>query len=364
MVPCSSLNTRSGCTLAEPLVPTRSNQNRSASPMWRQLTSIESDTPFSHTTSAASRLRPPQPPPDDLAARLEGVPAAPDRLQHPEVAAGQEPPHRLHVRAKPVVHTDHHALPVLLAGLEHALHTAQRQRQRTLTQHVRAGREGGHDVDLVKVVRRADRDGVGSGVLQHLFDVVERLVDVEPRGEGLRLAQIVVADRRHLDSGKPPQDGEVRHLCDRARPDHGDADRVAHFPKPAQRYITPVRRLTVESPLDSTPRASKVKRQRLAPTSVPIVPFSPAVISLSASCTNVPSMAGPLPWRMCALSPIPMYAVTARPCGSTYWRSMSPVTSLHEMGPRLIVSFVAGFTMLSSRCAKRASAVELKSALK
>src|SRR4029077_20561959 len=54
-LPWSSLNTRSGCTLAEPLVPTRSNQKRSASPMWRQVTSIESDTPFSHTTSAVAR---------------------------------------------------------------------------------------------------------------------------------------------------------------------------------------------------------------------------------------------------------------------------------------------------------------------
>src|SRR6266702_2884464 len=274
MVPCSSLNTRSGCTLAEPLVPTRSNQNRSASPMWRQLTSIESDTPFSHTTSAVA---------------MSSTPSFPCRNACAETRFGAGQPASHSPRSRSWSPRSRNAPPVLLAGLEHALHTAQRQRQRTLTQHVRAGREGGHDVDLVKVVRRADRDGVGSGVLQHLFDVVERLVDVEPRGEGLRLAQIVVADRRHLDSGKPPQDGEVRHLCDRARPDHGDADRVAHFPKPAQRYITPVRRLTVESPLDSTPRASKVKRQRLAPTSVPIVPFSPAVISLSASCTNVPS---------------------------------------------------------------------------
>src|SRR5213593_976273 len=54
IVPCTSLNTRSGWTLAEPLAPTRSNQNRSASPMWRQLTSMEMDTPFSHTTSAVA----------------------------------------------------------------------------------------------------------------------------------------------------------------------------------------------------------------------------------------------------------------------------------------------------------------------
>src|SRR6266702_4414092 len=348
MVPCSSLNTRSGCTLAEPLVPTRSNQNRSASPMWRQLTSIESDTPFSHTTSAVA---------------MSSTPSFPCRNACAETRFGAGQPASHSPRSRSWSPRSRNAPPP--ASARRSRHPTIWRLGWKVCQPLRiAGSEGGHDVDLVKVVRRADRDGVGSGVLQHLFDVVERLVDVEPRGEGLRLAQIVVADRRHLDSGKPPQDGEVRHLCDRARPDHGDADRVAHFPKPAQRYITPVRRLTVESPLDSTPRASKVKRQRLAPTSVPIVPFSPAVISLSASCTNVPSMAGPLPWRMCALSPIPMYAVTARPCGSTYWRSMSPVTSLHEMGPRLIVSFVAGFTMLSSRCAKRASAVELKSALK
>src|SRR4029077_711220 len=53
-LPWISLKTRSGCTLADPFVPTRSNQKRSASPMWRQLTSMESDTPLSHTTSVVA----------------------------------------------------------------------------------------------------------------------------------------------------------------------------------------------------------------------------------------------------------------------------------------------------------------------
>src|SRR5207247_10499845 len=112
---------------------------------------------------------------------------------------------------------------------------------------------------------------------------------------------------------------EVRHLCNGARADHRDADRVAHFPVPrplslvpAQRYITPLRNEAVETPLDSTPRASRVNRQRLAPTSAPIVPFRPAVTEFSASCTKVPLMAGPLPRRTCAPRPIPREVVTAR----------------------------------------------------
>src|ERR1043166_6318332 len=173
-----------------------------------------------------------------------------------------------------------------------------------LAQHVRARRERRDDMDLVQVVGGADRHRVRAGVLEHLFDVVERLLDFEPGGEGLRLAEIVVAHRRHLDAGEPPQRRQMGHLRDRSRADDGDADRVAHFV--AQRYMTPERSDAVESPLESTPRPSSVKRQRLAPNSAPSVPFNPAVISFRASCTKVPLTAGPLPWRKWAPRPIPM----------------------------------------------------------
>src|ERR671922_681802 len=230
-----------------------------------------------------------------------------------------------------MVHADHHPLAVFLARLEHALDASHGEGERALAQHVHAGRERRDDVDLVEVVGRADRDGVRAGVLQHLFDVVERLLDFEAGGKGLRLAQVIVADRRHLDAGQPAQRRQVGDLRDRSGSDDRDADRVAHFA--AQRYITPERSDAVDSPLESTPRASSVKRQRLAPNSAPMVPFSPAVISLRASCTKVPLMAAPLPWRKWAPRPIPMYAVTACPWGSTYCRSTSPVTSLHVMLP-------------------------------
>src|SRR5439155_5518432 len=133
----------------------------------------------------------------------------------------------------------------------------------------------------------------------------EGLLHVEPRRQRLRLTEVRVADGGDLHARQTPQHREVSHLCDRARPDHRDADRVAHFavprplpPIPAQRYMTPLRSEAVETPLDNTPRASRVKRQRCAPTSVPIVPFRPAVTEFRASCTNVPLMAGPLPCRM------------------------------------------------------------------
>src|SRR6266850_5389343 len=50
--PCCSLKMRSGWIIAEPFAPTMSNQKRSPSPRWRQLTSTVIDTPFSHTISA------------------------------------------------------------------------------------------------------------------------------------------------------------------------------------------------------------------------------------------------------------------------------------------------------------------------
>jgi len=233
---------------------------------------------------AAARLLAPQPPAELLPAGLKRVPPAADRLQHPEVAASEKPAHRLDIRAKAVVHAHHHALAVLLARLQYALHAREGEREGALAQHVTPRRERGDGVNLVQVVRRADRDGIRVAMAQHFFDVVERVLHLEARGEGLGLAHVVVADRGDLDARQLAQDGKVRHLRDRPRPYHRHTDGRAHRPGdlppriPAQRYITPVRRLTVERPLDSTPRASSVTRQRFAPNSAPSVPFKPAVI--------------------------------------------------------------------------------------
>src|ERR1051325_1398258 len=339
---------RSGCTLADPFVPTRSNQKRSASPMWRQLTSIDSDTPFSHTTSAvamsstpsfdgrmacaATRLAAGQPAShrprsSSWSPRSRNAPPPASwrrsrqpmtwRLgwnvyQPPRIACSRpmSPPARnprtacTSERNRWFMPTITPPLALFLARLRPPLDACQGERERALAQHMHARRERRDDMDLVQVVGRADRHRVRAGVLEHLFDVVERLLDFEPRGEGLRLAEIVVADRRHLDAGEPPQRRQMGDLRDRSRANDGDADRVAHFV--AQRYMTPERSDAVESPLESTPRASSVKRHRLAPNSAPSVPFNPAVISCRASCTKVPLMAAPLPWRKWAPRPIPM----------------------------------------------------------
>src|SRR2546423_934615 len=248
--------------------------------------------------------RAPPPPADALTARLKRVPPAPDGLQLADVAPRQESPQGLHVRPEAVVHAHHHPLAVFLARLQHPLDARDGEGERALAQHVYARRERRDDVDLVQVVGRTDRHRIGAGVFQHLFDVVERLLDLEPGGERLRFAQVVVADGRHFHAGQPPQRRQMGDLRDGSGPDHGDADRVAHFA--AQWYITPDRRDAVDNPLERTPRASSVKRHRFAPNSAPMVPFSPAVISFRASCTNVPLIAAPLPWRKWAPRPIPM----------------------------------------------------------
>src|SRR5207253_4845054 len=138
--------------------------------------------------------------------------------------------------------------------------------------HTRWPRDWSSDV-CSSDLRRADGDRSGTSVLEHFLDVVEGLLDVESPREGLGLTQVRVADGADLHARQAPQHREVRNLCDRAGPDHRDADRVAHFavPRPpplvpAQWYITPLRSEAVETPLDSTPRASRVKRQRWAPT--------------------------------------------------------------------------------------------------
>ncbi len=183
-----------------------------------------------------------------------------------------------------MVHAHHHALAVLLARLQHALHAREGERDGALAQHVTPRRQRGDGVNFVQVVRRADRDGIRVTVAQHFFDVVEGVLHVEPGGEGLGLTDVVVADRGDLHPRQLAQNGEVRHLRNRPRSHDRHTDWRAHRPGdlppriPPQRYITPVRRLTVESPLDNTPRASTVTRQRFAPNSAPSVPFRPAVI--------------------------------------------------------------------------------------
>src|SRR6185295_2837251 len=93
---------------------------------------------------------------------------------------------------------------------------------------------------------------------------------------------------------------------ERGARDHAHADGIVHLtpaPPPCsllgcRRYIRPVRKLAVCKPLDSTPRPSTVKRKaRVRLNSNPIVPFKPAVTTSSASSTNVPLIAGPLPLR-------------------------------------------------------------------
>src|SRR2546428_12998406 len=106
-------------------------------------------------------------------------------------------------------------------------------------------------------------------VAEYFLDVVEGVLHLEARGEGLRLAHIVVADRGDFDARQLAQHGEVRDLGDRPGADDRDPDRRAHrapglLAIPAQRYMSPVRNLTRVPPLDSTLRASTVTRLNFA----------------------------------------------------------------------------------------------------
>src|SRR5437660_8152313 len=164
----------------------------------------------------------------------------------------------------------------------------------------------------MEVIRRANDHGVRLRVLEHFFDVVVGVLDVEPRGERLRFGEIVVADGDELDAVELSQDRQVRYLGDRPRADHGDADGrrggIAH--RPANRYIRPPRKLTVDSWLATTPRASSVNR-KLDPVanSAAMVALRPASTPPMASATNVPSIAFPLPFRTCTPIPTPRYVV-------------------------------------------------------
>src|SRR5205085_12024522 len=220
-------------------------------------------------------------------------------------------------------------LAVLVTRGQDALHAGERQRERPLAQDVHPGGQGRSRVNLVQMVGRADHHHVDVGVAQHFFNVVVGILHVEARRQRLRFADVVVADCRDLDPRQPAQHRQVRDLRDRSRPEDADANRIVHLRPvlpatgsrpPGKRYMIPVRTLAVFRPLDSTPRPSSVKRQAFERlNSKPIVPFNPAVMTSSASSTNVPLIAGPLPFRTWMLTPVPMYALIPCPCGNTYW---------------------------------------------
>ena len=127
-----------------------------------------------------------------------------------------------------MIHRDHDPLAVALRRFQHALHAVDVHGQWPLAQHVDPRRQRRHCVNFVEVVGGAHDDDIRTSVLQYLLDVVVRLPHVEAGGEGLRLGEVVVADRRDFDPGDLPQDGEVRHLGDAPRPHHGDADGITH----------------------------------------------------------------------------------------------------------------------------------------
>src|SRR5207249_7422904 len=147
-------------------------------------------------------------------------------------------------------------------------------------------------------------DDVDVAVAQHFLDVVVGVLHLETRRERLRLPHVVVADGSHFHTGQPPQHRQVCDLRDPARANHAHADGIVHFlPAPCSLlprnlYINPVLRLTVFSPLDTVPRPSTVNRHAgESRNSAPILPFRPAVMTSSASSTNVPLIAAPLPLR-------------------------------------------------------------------
>ncbi len=104
-----------------------------------------------------------------------------------------------------MIHADHHALAVLVARREGALYAGKRQGERPLAQHVRTGRERRCDVDLVEMVGRADDDDVDVGVTEDFFDVVVGVLHLEAGREGLRLTDVIVADRGDLDARQAPE---------------------------------------------------------------------------------------------------------------------------------------------------------------
>src|SRR5260370_351246 len=88
-------------------------------------------------------------------------------------------------------------------------------------------------------------------------------------------------------------------LRDGARADHRNAKRLAHRPVlacpspiPAQRYITPVRSQTVDSPLHSTPPASTLNPHRLPPISPP-PGRDAAVVEAQAARERAPNVVAP-----------------------------------------------------------------------
>jgi len=101
-----------------------------------------------------------------------------------------------------MVHAHHHTLAVLLARREGTLDAlavrASGRSHSTCTPAVSA------EVTWIscKWLGVQIRRDVRRSVAQHFFDVVVGCLSLEARGERLRLADVVVADRRDFDPGR------------------------------------------------------------------------------------------------------------------------------------------------------------------
>ncbi len=155
------------------------------------------------------------------------MPASADALDPAELAALHEAANDLHVRPVPVVHAYHHDAVAFLRRADDALDGGGVHRERLFDQHMEIGRQRGENVRFVKMVGRADDDGIERLEAQHVLDVVERILDAEAIGEGAGLRKIGVTDRLDVDRLEFLEDREVGDLGDGAAPDDADTEALA-----------------------------------------------------------------------------------------------------------------------------------------
>ena len=155
------------------------------------------------------------------------MPATPDAFDAPQLAALDEAADDLHVGPVAMVHPDHHDAVALLRGTDDPLRRGGVHRERLLDQDVEIGRERGEDVGLVEVIGRADDDRVERLEPEQVLDVVERVLDPEPVGEGAGLGKVGVADGLDLDRLQLLEHRQVRHLGDGPATDDPDTESLA-----------------------------------------------------------------------------------------------------------------------------------------
>jgi hypothetical protein len=148
-----------------------------------------------------------------------------------QLAALQETTQLLHVASEPVIVSDYDFSVSGLSSRENPVHSARRERKRSLAEYVNLRFESAKHVRLVKMIGRRDNYRIELIRIEKLIDVGENVGNTKTLGESARFWSIIVANRDEFSAPDFRQNGKMRELCDRAGTNQSKPNFRAHSVK-------------------------------------------------------------------------------------------------------------------------------------